>query len=79
MNKMENQNMKHDEHSNMPHYRQLLIMTILSFVAMYTLMYSMADVFSNVIPNVNQFYMAGLMAMPMVLIELTVAGFLHKK
>jgi hypothetical protein len=32
-------------------------------------MYSMADPISNVYPNINQFYMAGLMTMPMIIIE----------
>ena len=54
------------------HYRHLLIMAGLSFVSMYILMYSMVDRISAVYPNFNQFYMAGLMTAPMVLIELTV-------
>ena len=54
-------------------------MTVLSFIAMYLLMYSMVDIFSNVIPNVNQFYMAGLMTMPMVIIELAIMGGMYKK
>lgn len=37
---------------------------------MYALMYSMVDQFANMIPNINQFYMAGLMTMPMIIIEL---------
>lgn len=45
-------------------------MALLSFAAMYVLMYAMVDKFANVLPNYNQFYMAGLMASPMVLIEL---------
>ena len=40
-------------------------MAVLSFISMYILMYAMADSFANVIPNINQFYMAGLMTMPM--------------
>lgn len=65
------------DHSNMSkmsgnHYRQLIIMAILSFVAMYILMYAMVDVISHVYNNFNQFYMAGLMAAPMVIIELVV-------
>ena len=51
-------------------YQKLLLMTVLAFIVMYILMYSMVDKFSNVIPNVNQFYMAGLMSSPMVIIEL---------
>lgn len=44
----------------------------LSFIAMFGLMYAMVDVFANVFVNLNQVYMAGLMAAPMVLIELVV-------
>lgn len=54
------------------HYIHLLIMTVLSYIAMYVFMYSMVDRFANVYPNVNQLYMAGVMAAPMVLIELFV-------
>lgn len=51
-------------------YRSLLIMTILSFVSMYILMYLMVDTFTNVYPNLNQFYMASIMTIPMIIIEL---------
>jgi hypothetical protein len=51
-------------------YSRLLAMTALSFAAMYILMYTMVNSFSNVLNNLNQIYMAGLMAAPMVLIEL---------
>jgi hypothetical protein len=54
------------------HYGHLAIMTVLSFVAMFILMYAMVDRFANVYPNLNQFYMAGLMAAPMLIIELLV-------
>ncbi|KAA9341109.1 DUF305 domain-containing protein [Larkinella humicola] len=57
------------ESTNGPHYKKLAIMTGLSFASMYVLMYSMVDRFANVIPNVNQVYMAVLMTMPMVIIE----------
>jgi len=65
------------DHKNMPnmsasHYRGLLIMAVLSFIAMYILMYAMVNTLDNVYNNFNQFYMAGLMAAPMVLIELFV-------
>lgn len=52
------------------HYGRLLLMMALSFLAMYALMYAMVDQLANVYHNVNQFYMAGLMAAPMLLIEL---------
>jgi uncharacterized protein (DUF305 family) len=35
-------------------------------------MYAMVDTIREVIPNINQFYMAGLMAAPMVIIEILV-------
>jgi hypothetical protein len=54
------------------HYRHLLIMAVLSFLAMYILMYAMVDTIGNVYNNFNQFYMAGLMTTPMILIELIV-------
>lgn len=47
-------------------------MAVLSFIAMYILMYAMVDRFANVYPSFNQFYMAGLMTAPMVIIELIV-------
>ena len=52
------------------HYVRLIAMTMLSFIGMYMLMYAMVDSFSNVFSNYNQLYMAGLMAAPMVIIEL---------
>ncbi|MFE3868959.1 DUF305 domain-containing protein [Flavobacterium sp. LS2P90] len=74
--------MKHttEEHSkelSLAMYKKLAIMIVLSFITMYILMYSMVDVFANVIPNINQFYMAGLMTMPMLIIELLVMGSMY--
>lgn len=78
--------MQHEQHTHKKEhgrkmYGKLALMTVLSFIAMYILMYSMVDKFSNVVPNVNQFYMAGLMAMPMLLIELLLMGkmYMNKK
>ena len=67
----------HKNHSNMSdmsenHYRHLTIMVILSFISMYILMYAMVNTIVNVYNNLNQFYMAGLMTAPMVVIELSV-------
>jgi len=59
------------------HYMKLLLMVGLSFVAMYLLMYSMVDAYADVYNNVNQFYMAGLMAAPMMAIELLVMGAMY--
>jgi hypothetical protein len=60
------------EHASSSHYHHLGIMTALSFIAMYFLMYAMVDALDNVYMNFNQVYMAGLMTAPMVLIELAV-------
>jgi hypothetical protein len=59
-------------HKSKGHYGRLLVMIGLSFITMYALMYAMVDTFDNVYANWNQFYMAGLMAAAMLLIELAV-------
>ncbi len=74
---MEN-NMQHDNAMTGGHYRRLLLMTVLSFIAMYILMYAMVDRLGNVFNNVNQFYMAGLMTAPMVVLELLLMGSMYK-
>ncbi len=55
-------------------YGNLALMTVLSFMFMYILMYMMVDKFENVISNLNQFYMAGMMTIPMVILELLIMG-----
>ena len=65
--------MEHAAQGHEPkHYRRVLVMTLISFIAMYMLMYAMVDRLANVYPSFNQFYMAGLMAAAMVAIELVV-------
>ena len=59
-------------------YGHLILMAILSFIAMYILMYAMVNRVENIYPNFNQFYMAGLMAAPMVIIELVVMRSMYK-
>lgn len=68
----------HETHTGGAHYRHLLLMTLLSFASMYALMYTMVDKLANALPNVNQFFMAGLMSMPMVLIELIVMRSMYR-
>lgn len=73
---------QHTEHkANMDmqgsHYKRLAIMVVLSFVSMFILMYSMVDRFDNVFVNVNQFYMAGLMTAPMVIIEIVLMRMMY--
>ncbi len=57
-------------HAGMNHYGRLAVMMVISFLVMYALKYAMVDRFTNVYGSVNQFYMAGLMAAPMLIIEL---------
>jgi uncharacterized protein (DUF305 family) len=59
-----------DKHSM--HYMHLAVMTGLSFIAMFILMYAMVDRLGYVYANINQAYMAALMAAPMTLIEIIV-------
>lgn len=59
-------------HAGKSHYKHLLVMAVLSFLAMYALMYAMVDALENVYNSLNQFYMAGLMTTSMVIIELIV-------
>lgn len=59
-------------------YLKLLLMAVLSFVSMYVLMYSMVNTFEDIYPSFNQFYMAGLMAAPMVLIEVVLMSAMYK-
>lgn len=47
-------------------------MSILSFVAMYALMYMMVDRYANVYANINQWYMAAVMTGAMIVIEVLV-------
>lgn len=53
-------------------YMNLAIMAVLSFISMFVFMYMMVDSYANVYPNINQFYMAGLMTAPMIIIEIFV-------
>ena len=56
------------------HYGRFAWMLGLSFVAMYVLMYAMVDRLGNAVPNINQFYMAGLMTAPMAILEIVLMG-----
>lgn len=58
-------------------YLRLAAMLILSFVAMYLLMYAMVDKFEDVYPNYNQAFMAALMTAPMAIIEILLMGSMY--
>lgn len=68
----------HDEGHGAHAYLRLFAMVSLSFAVMYVLMYAMVDKFGNVFNNVNQFYMAGLMASPMLIIELLLMAGMYR-
>ena len=53
-------------------YGNLALMAVLSFIAMYFLMYSMVDRADSVYMSFNQVYMASVMTAPMIVIELIV-------
>jgi uncharacterized protein (DUF305 family) len=69
----------HDHPSHQKNYLRLAVMAMISFVAMYMLMYAMVDRFSNVIPNYNQFYMAAVMTAAMVVIEVLLMGMMYSR
>lgn len=76
---MKMQHNKQSEDMDNKMYLKFALMILLSFFAMYILMYAMVDRLNNVFPNVNQFYMAGLMTTPMVLLELVIMGGMYMK
>ena len=69
--------MKMDMKNKNEHYKKLLVMAGLSFISMYVLMYAMVNTYANVVPNINQFYMAGLMTAPMIIIEMGLMGSMY--
>ena len=64
-------------HQNNNHYLRLLLMAVMSFISMFVLMYAMVDTPANILLSLNQFYMAGLMTAPMVVIELALMGAMY--
>ncbi len=67
----------HTANSEMRPYLRLFISLALSFIVMFAAMYAMVDVFENVVLNVNQFYMTGLMVAPMLIIMLLTMGSMY--
>jgi uncharacterized protein (DUF305 family) len=60
----------HDEQMARHHYLMLGLSTALSAVVMYLAMYAMIDTLQSFYGNINQAYMAMMMAAPMVVIML---------
>lgn len=59
-------------------FLRLALMAVLSFVAMYLLMYTMVDKWADFYPSVSMVYMAGSMTAAMVIIELIVMSEMYK-
>jgi uncharacterized protein (DUF305 family) len=70
--------MQHNQQGEHSHYLRLVVMIALSFISMYVLMYSMVNTFGDVYNSANQFYMAGLMTAPMVVIEQVLMSSMYK-
>lgn len=67
------------DHAGHTAYGRLAAMTILSFLAMYALMYAMVDKAANIHPSLNQAYMAGLMTAPMIVFELLLMRMMYPR
>lgn len=60
-------------------YGRLGLMALLSFVAMFVLMYAMVDTIDHALPSLNRAYMAGLMTAPMIVFELGLMGAMYRR
>lgn len=69
---MQNHDMGHKEMTHKNIYKNLFWMLLLSFISMYILMYTMVNTLGNVFNSFNQLYMALLMTMPMVILEIVI-------
>lgn len=67
-----------EQHMKPMQINRLLLMTAAHFVMMFGLMYAMVDNFNDIYPNLNQFYMAGIMTSPMLIIEILLMGSMYK-
>lgn len=59
------------------HYPRFLLMSALSLLAMYFLMYSMINTMDNFYNNLNKFYMAVIMTAPMMVFEMLLMGAMY--
>lgn len=70
--------MEHKHSMGMPISR-LSWMAAAHFALMYALMYVMVDRFENVLPNLNQLYMAAVMTAPMLILEIVLMGGMYSE
>lgn len=59
-------------------FLRLAVMAVISFVAMYLLMYAMIAKWADFYPSVSMAYMAGSMTAAMVIVELIVMSMMYK-
>jgi uncharacterized protein YacL len=57
---------------------RLLITGAIHFVLIFVLMYAMVNSLVNIYPNLNQFYMAGIMTGSMLLLEGLLMGSMYE-
>ena len=57
----------------------LLLMLILSFFAMYAVMYVMVDTFSNIYLTLDQLYMVLAMVCAMAIVEVSIMGMMYER
>ena len=64
---------------DMAMYDRLVIMIVLSFFAMYVLMYAMVDRLGDIHGGLDQAYMAALMTAPMAIFEVVLMGAMYPR
>ena len=69
---------QHETKHTPMHWNRLLLMSGLHFVLMFILMYAMVDRVENIIPNLNQAYMAAIMTSPMLVLEVWLMGSMYE-
>jgi uncharacterized protein (DUF305 family) len=67
-----------EKHMKPMHINRLLLMAVVHFGMMFVLMYAMVDKFNDIFPNLNQFYMAGIMTAPMLIMETILMGSMYE-
>jgi len=60
-------------------WNTLLLMLILSFFAMYAVMYVMVDTFSNIYLTLDQLYMVLAMVCAMAIVEVSIMGMMYER
>jgi len=66
------------EHKNKISLKSLSLMLLIHFVFMYLLMFIMVDKFIDIYPSLEKFYMAAIMTVPMLALELLFMGSMYK-